>query len=85
MDTIVACATAPGRGGIGIVRLSGPRVIEIAVALVGSLPPPRLAALRPFRGADDEVIDVDSRCIFRHRIPTPESTCWNCTAMAAQC
>ena len=68
-DTIVACATAPGRGGIGIVRLSGPRVIEIAVALVGSLPPPRLAALRPFRGADDEVIDAGLALYF----PAPHS------------
>jgi tRNA modification GTPase len=29
-DTIVATATAPGRGGIGVVRLSGPRAVEIA-------------------------------------------------------
>jgi len=32
-DTIVAIATPPGRGGIGIVRLSGPRSREIACAL----------------------------------------------------
>ena len=35
IDTIVAIATPPGRGGIGIVRLSGPRAIEIGCALTG--------------------------------------------------
>ena len=33
-ETIVAISTPPGRGGIGIVRLSGPRAVEIASALV---------------------------------------------------
>jgi tRNA modification GTPase len=34
-DTIVAQATPPGRGGIGIVRLSGPKTPEIAAVLLG--------------------------------------------------
>ena len=34
-DTIVAIATPPGRGGIGVVRLSGPRAVELANALAG--------------------------------------------------
>ena len=34
-DTIVAIATPPGRGGIGVVRLSGPDAVEIACALTG--------------------------------------------------
>jgi tRNA modification GTPase len=34
-DTIVAIATPPGRGGIGVVRLAGPRAVEIATSLTG--------------------------------------------------
>ncbi len=55
--TIAAIATPPGRGGIGIVRLSGPRVAGIASELLGDLPEPRRAALRIFRNADGEMID----------------------------
>lgn len=44
-DTIAAIATAPGRGGIGVLRLSGPRVPEIARRLIGTLPEPRHATL----------------------------------------
>nr|NIP72523.1 tRNA uridine-5-carboxymethylaminomethyl(34) synthesis GTPase MnmE [Gammaproteobacteria bacterium]NIR98069.1 tRNA uridine-5-carboxymethylaminomethyl(34) synthesis GTPase MnmE [Gammaproteobacteria bacterium]NIT63407.1 tRNA uridine-5-carboxymethylaminomethyl(34) synthesis GTPase MnmE [Gammaproteobacteria bacterium]NIV20314.1 tRNA uridine-5-carboxymethylaminomethyl(34) synthesis GTPase MnmE [Gammaproteobacteria bacterium]NIX10791.1 tRNA uridine-5-carboxymethylaminomethyl(34) synthesis GTPase Mnm len=42
-DTIVAVATPPGRGGVGIVRLSGPRVTDIAQAMLGARPRPRHA------------------------------------------
>ena len=37
-DTIAAIATAPGRGGIGIVRVSGPQTLAIARALLGAAP-----------------------------------------------
>ena len=40
-DTIVAVATPPGRGGIGVVRISGPRVPRIAEKLLGKLPQAR--------------------------------------------
>lgn len=59
-DTIVAVATAPGRGGIGVVRLSGPQARTIAECL---LPPerralrPRHAHFSPFLDADGELID----------------------------
>ncbi len=42
-DTIAAIATAPGRGGVGIVRISGSKVAEISQAILGSLPKPRYA------------------------------------------
>ena len=42
-DTIVAVATPPGRGGVAVVRVSGPAVPTIAVALLGALPAPRHA------------------------------------------
>lgn len=57
-DTICAIATPPGTGGLGIVRLSGPAVTEIARQLAGRLPPPRQAVLADFRDADGEVIDT---------------------------
>ena len=56
-DTIAANATAPGRAGIGVVRVSGAQVSAIAQALIGKLPPPRLATLANFIEADGSVID----------------------------
>lgn len=56
-DTIAAIATAPGRGAIGLLRLSGPRSRAIAEKICGSLPPPRQAGLRAFRDADGNVLD----------------------------
>ena len=56
-DIIVAIATAPGRSGIGVVRLSGPQLGEIARHLVGQRLPPRRATLADFHGADGDVID----------------------------
>lgn len=47
-DTIAAVATPPGRGGVGIVRISGPQAKEIAQALLGKLPKPRYADYLPF-------------------------------------
>ena len=38
-DTIVAIATPPGRGGIGVVRLSGPLAQEVAAAVAGRSAP----------------------------------------------
>ncbi len=56
-DTIVARATPPGRGGIGIVRVSGAAVADIARAIIGTLPQPRAAVFAPFRDAGGEAID----------------------------
>lgn len=56
-DTIAAIATAPGRGGIGVVRVSGPQAPSIAQALIGKLPQARLATLANFLDADASVID----------------------------
>jgi tRNA modification GTPase len=55
-DTIAARATAPGRGGIGIVRVSGPGVREISRQLLGEIPEPRLATYSDFRDEKD-IID----------------------------
>lgn len=57
-DTIVAIATAPGRGGVGVVRLSGPRAKMIALELVGPrVLMPRTAHLCRFRDPQGGVID----------------------------
>lgn len=56
MDTIYAEATPPGRGGVSIVRLSGPDARRIGEDLAGSLEQARHAYLRPLR--DGELIDT---------------------------
>jgi tRNA modification GTPase len=56
-DTITAIATPTGRGAIGVVRLSGQLASAIAKTLCGTLPAPRVAALRTFHDADGELID----------------------------
>ncbi|MGH8317176.1 MAG: tRNA uridine-5-carboxymethylaminomethyl(34) synthesis GTPase MnmE [Steroidobacteraceae bacterium] len=68
-DTIVAAATPPGRGGIGIVRVSGPRVPEIAAVLLGELPLPRRAGFSRFLDAGQEPIDAGLALFF----PAPHS------------
>jgi tRNA modification GTPase len=52
-DTIAAVATPPGRGGIGIVRLSGPGVRDIASKLLGFVPQARRAVHAKFRDVDE--------------------------------
>ena len=56
-DTIAAIATAPGRGGIGVVRVSGASLSEFAAALCGRAPQPRKAMLATFTDAAGEAID----------------------------
>jgi tRNA modification GTPase len=68
-ETIVAAATPPGRGGIGIVRLSGPKVPEIASVMLGELPPPRHATFARFLDARREPIDAGLALFF----PAPAS------------
>jgi tRNA modification GTPase len=50
-------ATPPGRGGVGIVRVSGPGVPSIAAALFGAVPEPRRPLRRTFRAADGTPLD----------------------------
>lgn len=56
-DTIAAIATAPGFGGIGIVRVSGPASPEIARQVLGQCPPAREAVFKPFLDHDKQLID----------------------------
>ncbi len=68
-DTITAIATPPGRGSIGIVRVSGPYSRGISEALVGKVPPPRAAAYSKFYAANGDVIDQGIVLYF----PAPHS------------
>lgn len=56
-DTIAAIATPPGAGGIGIVRVSGPRARDIAVALTGRNPQIRKVHSCAFRDGDGTILD----------------------------
>jgi len=56
-ETIAAVATAQGRGGVGIVRVSGPRARAMAITLSGREPQPRHAHYGPFHADDGDVID----------------------------
>lgn len=63
-DTIVAVATPPGAGGIGVVRLSGDEVPKIAVRMLSKLPQPRHATLSNFEGPAGEPIDTGVALYF---------------------
>ena len=56
-DTIAAVSTPPGRGGIGVVRVSGPDTATIAKAIVGCLPPPRSVHYCGFSDSAGALID----------------------------
>ncbi|MBJ7222201.1 MULTISPECIES: tRNA uridine-5-carboxymethylaminomethyl(34) synthesis GTPase MnmE [unclassified Brenneria] len=56
-DTIVAQATPPGRGGVGILRISGAAASAVAQAVLGKLPKPRHADYLPFRDTDGNPLD----------------------------
>lgn len=54
---IAAIATAPGRGGVGVVRISGGDVGRFAAGLLGRLPTPRHATYAPFLAGDGTILD----------------------------
>lgn len=68
-DTIAAIATAPGRSGIGVIRVSGPAVRALIESITGRDLPPRRAVLTDFRGAGGEAIDRGIALFF----PAPRS------------
>jgi tRNA modification GTPase len=68
-ETIAAIATPPGRGGVGIIRISGENLDKISDGIIGALPEPRRAAYRRFRDAGGEIIDEGLALYF----PAPHS------------
>ncbi|MCK5809813.1 MAG: tRNA uridine-5-carboxymethylaminomethyl(34) synthesis GTPase MnmE [Cocleimonas sp.] len=68
-DTIVAVATPAGRGGVGIIRVSGNLCSKIANKILGSTPPPRKAIYTEFKSDQQEIIDSGIAIYF----PAPHS------------
>lgn len=68
-DTVAAIASPPGRGGIGVVRISGSGVPDLARRVLGALPGPRRASLRTARDARGTAIDQGIALYF----PAPRS------------
>src|SRR5512142_1192194 len=68
-DNIAAIATAPGRGGIGVVRVSGSGLAEMATAPTGHRLTPRHATYTPFLAADGLPLDQGIAVYF----PAPNS------------
>lgn len=63
-DTIAAIATAPGRGGIGVVRISGHGLAALAATLLGKAPAPRCATYSSFLDAQGRAIDQGVALFF---------------------
>ncbi len=68
-DSIAAIATAPGRGGIGVVRVSGTSLAGLASAILGKIPAPRQATYTVFRDAQGLIMDQGVALFF----PAPHS------------
>jgi len=68
-ETIAAIATPAGRGGVGIIRISGAEVSSIAQAVLGKLPRPRFAEYLPFIDAQSTTLDQGIALYF----PDPHS------------
>ncbi len=64
-DTIAAIATPPGRGGVGIIRVSGPKTKQIAHAVLGQCLAPRQAHYLPFKDTNNTVLDEGIALFFQ--------------------
>lgn len=64
-DTICAIATPPGRSGVGIVRISGPRALPIGREILDFDPTPRYAHFSDFLDNNNEVIDQGIALYFK--------------------
>ena len=64
-ETIAAQATAPGRGGVGIIRISGPEAINVAKAVLGKVPEVRKAEYLPFFDSKQQILDQGIALFFK--------------------
>ncbi|WP_197494817.1 tRNA uridine-5-carboxymethylaminomethyl(34) synthesis GTPase MnmE [Gallibacterium genomosp. 1] len=64
-ETIVAQATPPGRGGVGILRVSGPLSEQVAKEVLGKTLKPRFANYLPFKDIDGSVLDQGIALFFK--------------------
>jgi len=63
-ETISAQATAPGRGGVGIIRISGPQAKMVANAILGKIPEIRKAEYLPFKDKNNQTLDQGIALFF---------------------
>lgn len=64
-STIVAIATPPGKGGVAIVRVSGPLCTDIGQKILGKVLPPRIAHYLPFFGSQQTQLDQGIALFFK--------------------
>lgn len=57
MDTIFALATAPGKAGVAVIRVSGPASFDACRKIAGGIPEPRFASLRKLRDEEGDILD----------------------------
>lgn len=65
-DTIAAIATPPGRGGVGVIRVSGPGCADICSAIVGRVTAPRVAQYADFLNHDGSMLDAGLAIFFQN-------------------
>ena len=65
LDTIAAIATPSGRGGVSIVRISGPQAWSIAQQITGKSPQPRVPTVSQFKDAAGAIVDEGIALLFR--------------------
>ena len=73
-DTIAAVATAPGRGGVAVIRVSGPEAFQVAERLTGRIPTPRRVSLESIRVGLESVRDptptlIDTAVVLAFKAP----------------
>ena len=83
-DTIVAPGHRPGRGGVGIVRVSGPAAEQVAEIVLGKAPPGALCRISAVQGTSKaSPLDQGIALLFKAPTASLARMCWSCRAMAA--
>ena len=67
-DTIAAVATAPGRGGVAVIRVSGPEAFQVAERLTGRIPTPRRVGLESIRVGPNLTL-IDTAVVLGFKAP----------------
>ena len=65
IETIVAIATPPGKGGVGVIRLSGPQALALGKAMSGRDLPERQAVFAHFKDAQQQTVDSGLAIYFK--------------------
>ena len=65
IETIVAIATPPGKGGVGVIRLSGPNALALGKAMIGRDLPQRQAVFAHFKDVQQQTVDSGLAIFFK--------------------